>query len=117
MPPNIVPPKGVAQQRSDRGHTRFRGVCGFIHDTHRNHRRHSLSAASDYQLPMGYTGDEIIAELIPILASKPPTILLTGDIADEHVEKAKSIADRILPKPVDVSVLLGHMAALLGRTE
>jgi len=71
----------------------------------------------DYQLPMGYTGDEILAELGALLPHRPPTILLTGDIADKHLQKAKAMADRILPKPVDVNLLLHHMSALLGRSE
>lgn len=71
----------------------------------------------DYQLPMGFTGVDILAELGALLPVKPPAILLTGDMVDNHLEKAKVIADRILPKPVDVSVLLRHMAALLGRSE
>ncbi len=71
----------------------------------------------DYQLPMGFTGDEILAELGAMLHGKPPAILLTGDIADKHLEKAKTVADRILPKPVDVNLLLREMAALIGRSE
>lgn len=71
----------------------------------------------DYQLPMGYTGDEILAELAVMLKAKPPTILLTGDIADKHLGKAKAMADRILAKPVDVNLLLREMAALLGRSQ
>jgi PAS domain S-box-containing protein len=71
----------------------------------------------DYQLPMGHTGDEILAELKALLPVSPPTILLTGDIADKHLQKAKAMADRILSKPVDVNLLLQHMAALLGRSQ
>jgi len=71
----------------------------------------------DYQLPMGFTGDEILAELGAMLPVKPPTILLTGDIADKHLQKAKAMADRILPKPLDVNVLLREMAALLGKSK
>jgi DNA-binding response OmpR family regulator len=47
-------------------------------------------------------------------SSKPPTIMLTGDTADEHVEKAKATADRILPKPVNIDALLREMTNLLG---
>jgi CheY-like chemotaxis protein len=71
----------------------------------------------DYQLPMGFTGDEILAELGAILKTRPPTILLTGDIADRHLANAKAMADRILAKPVDVNLLLSEMAALLGRSQ
>lgn len=71
----------------------------------------------DFQLPMGYTGDRIVAEIAVILGFKPPTIMLTGDIADSHVERAKQIADRILPKPVDIELLLREFDALLGARQ
>jgi PAS domain S-box-containing protein len=69
----------------------------------------------DFQLPMGFTGDEIVAEIAARLQFKPPTIMLTGDIADSHVAKAKLIAERILPKPVDINLLLREMETLLGK--
>jgi two-component system, chemotaxis family, CheB/CheR fusion protein len=71
----------------------------------------------DFQLPMGFTGDEIVAEIAARLQFKPPTIMLTGDIADRHVAKAKLIADRILPKPVDINLLLREIETLLGKRE
>jgi PAS domain S-box-containing protein len=69
----------------------------------------------DYQLPMGITGDEIVAEIATLLHSKPPTILLTGDISDRHVQKAKLVVDRMLPKPVDITQLMREIEALLGK--
>jgi len=71
----------------------------------------------DYRLPMGATGDEIVADIATLLGSRPPTIMLTGDIADKHVQKAKMIADRILPKPVDINLLLRELEILLGRRD
>lgn len=71
---------------------------------------------SDFQLPMGFTGDEIVAEITQSLGFKPPTIMLTDDIADRHIKQAKLIADRIPPKPVDVNLLLREIANLLGST-
>jgi two-component system CheB/CheR fusion protein len=69
---------------------------------------------TDYQLPMGFTGDEVVSEIAARLKSKPPTIMLTGDTAHDHVDKAKAVADRILPKPVNVDVLLREMVKLLN---
>lgn len=69
----------------------------------------------DFQLPLGVTGDEIVAEIAARLQFKPPTIMLTGDIADRHVAKAKLVVDRIMPKPVDVNLLLREMAILLAK--
>ena len=54
----------------------------------------------DFNLPMGFTGDEIVSEITLSLGYKPPTIMLTGDIADQHVKLARRVAERILPKPV-----------------
>lgn len=69
----------------------------------------------DYQLPLGFTGDQIVAEIAAHLQFKPPTIMLTGDIADAHVKKAMLIADRILPKPVDITLLLRDIETLLDK--
>jgi DNA-binding response OmpR family regulator len=63
---------------------------------------------------MGFRGDEIVSEIAAKLGFKPPTIMLTGDTANKHIEKAKLVADRILPKPVDVNVLLREIDALLS---
>jgi two-component system CheB/CheR fusion protein len=68
---------------------------------------------SDFQLPMGFTGVGIIAEIAALLGFKPPTIMLTGDIADRHVAQAKLVVDRIMPKPVDVNLLLREIEFLL----
>ncbi len=69
----------------------------------------------DYQLPLGITGDEIIAEIAVLLDRKTPTIMLTGDISKNHVARALKIADRILPKPVDINLLLREIEILLSR--
>ena len=71
---------------------------------------------SDYRLAMGSRGDAIVAEIAAWLGFKPPTIMLTGDTTDDHVEQIKRIADRILPKPVEVGLLLHEIGKLLdGR--
>jgi two-component system CheB/CheR fusion protein len=71
----------------------------------------------DFQLPMGFTGDEIVAEIAAKLDRKPPTIMLTGDIAERHLQQAKQIADRILSKPIDIALLLTEMEALLDQRD
>ena len=68
---------------------------------------------SDYRLPMGFRGDAIVAEIAAWIGFKPPTIMLTGDTTDDHVAQARRIADRILPKPVDVGLLLHEIGHLL----
>lgn len=69
----------------------------------------------DYQLPLGITGDEIVAEIAALLDHKPPTIMLTGDISDKHIARILKIADRILPKPVDINLLLREIEILLTK--
>jgi two-component system CheB/CheR fusion protein len=68
---------------------------------------------SDFQLPMGLTGDQIVAEISAFLEFKPPTIILTGDLAEQHVVKARVVADHLLPKPVDINALLFQMETLI----
>lgn len=69
---------------------------------------------SDLLLPMGFRGDEVVTEIATKLGFKPPTVMLTGDTANKHVEKAKLIADCILPKPMDVNFLLREIEKLLA---
>jgi CheY-like chemotaxis protein len=68
---------------------------------------------TDSHLGMGLTGDELVAAIEARLKFKPPTIMLTSVTGSQH-EQAKSIADRILPKPVDIDVLLHEIEDLLG---
>jgi PAS domain S-box-containing protein len=68
----------------------------------------------DFQLPLGFTGAEIVAEIAILLGFKPPTIMLSGDIADRHVAQAKLVVDRIMPKPVDANLLLREIDNLLS---
>jgi CheY-like chemotaxis protein len=69
---------------------------------------------TDSQLGMGLTGDELVAAIEARLKFKPPTIMLTS-LTARQPEKGKSIADRILPKPVDIDVLLHEIEDLLGK--
>jgi CheY-like chemotaxis protein len=69
---------------------------------------------TDSQLALGVTGEELVKEVATRLQFKPPTILLTSDTG-ANGERAKAIADRILPKPVDVNTLLREIGDLLGR--
>jgi len=71
----------------------------------------------DFHLPLGFRGDEIVTDIARSLGFKPPTIMLTGDIADGHLAQAKRVADRILPKPVDISRLLREMDQLLAADQ
>jgi CheY-like chemotaxis protein len=68
---------------------------------------------TDSQLRMGLTGDELVAEIAARLKFQPPTIMLTSVTAFQRGE-ANSVADRFLPKPIDISVLLHEIEDLLG---
>jgi signal transduction histidine kinase/ActR/RegA family two-component response regulator len=67
---------------------------------------------SDYQLPAGATGVEVVRAIAARLGAKPPTILLTGDISQKTREDVAQIADRVLAKPVDTNLLLGSLREL-----
>ncbi len=69
---------------------------------------------TDSQLGMGVTGDELVAEVVTRLQFKPPTIMLTSDTG-AYVGQAKSIADRMMPKPVDINAMLHEIEDLLRR--
>jgi PAS domain S-box-containing protein len=68
---------------------------------------------TDSQLRMGFTSDQIVAEIAARLQFRPPTIMLTG-AANQQGEHARSFADRILAKPVDIKVLLREIERLLS---
>lgn len=68
---------------------------------------------TDFQLGPGFTAEAVVAEIAARLKFKPPTIMMTG-IAGQNVENARSFADRILTKPVDIHVLLREIDGLLG---
>jgi len=68
---------------------------------------------TDSQLGMGLTGDELVAAIAARLKFKPPTIMLTSVTARQH-QNTKSVADRMLPKPVDINVLLHEIEDVLG---
>jgi DNA-binding response OmpR family regulator len=69
---------------------------------------------TDSHLRMGLTGAELVAEAATRLQFKPPTIMLTSDTS-AHAGQGKSIADRILTKPVDINALLPEIEKLLRR--
>ena len=68
---------------------------------------------TDFQLALGLTSDEIVADIVARLQFKPPTIVLSGGATGPHAEKINSIADRVLPKPVDIATLLREIDELL----
>ncbi len=64
---------------------------------------------TDYQLQAGATGIDVTRAIAKHLGRKPPTILLTGDISERLKNDAANVADRVLPKPVDIDQLLRAM--------
>jgi PAS domain S-box-containing protein len=70
---------------------------------------------TDFQFRMGFTGEQIVAEIAGLLRFKPPTIMLTSAHLSQHHGSNQSIADRILPKPVDINVLIREIECLLGK--
>ena len=90
----------AATREEVRQHMRVGGLCPDL-------------ILTDFQLALGLTSDEIIADIVARLQFKPPTIVLSGGATGPHAAKIKSIADRILPKPVDIETLLHEIDELL----
>ncbi len=67
---------------------------------------------TDYQLPHGCTGDQVVTNISRMLGRRPPCILLTGDIGREHRAMLEQAVDRILEKPADVEALLEAIETL-----
>ncbi len=72
---------------------------------------------TDFQLALGLTSDEIVADIAARLQFKPPTIVLSGGAAGRQAAKIDSIADRVLSKPMDIAVLLHEIDELLARRQ
>jgi DNA-binding response OmpR family regulator len=70
----------------------------------------------DWMLP-GLSGDEVLSRLLENKA-KPPVIMLTArDTPFDKARMLKSGADIFLTKPVDFSVLLGHVRTLTTTSQ
>jgi PAS domain S-box-containing protein len=67
---------------------------------------------TDFQLRLGITSDAIVAEIAARLHCRPPTIMLTSN-PGRNIEQARSFADRVLTKPVDVDVLMREIESLM----
>ncbi|MCB1625728.1 MAG: response regulator [Pseudomonadales bacterium] len=61
---------------------------------------------TDYLLPHGTTGDEIVLAIADLLGRKPPTIMLTGDLSKDRRRTLERVVDRVLEKPADIETLL-----------
>jgi DNA-binding response OmpR family regulator len=68
---------------------------------------------TDLQLGPDVMAETLVAEIAARLRFKPPVIVISGT-SGQNREHARSFADRILTKPVDIQVLLREIAGLLG---
>jgi two-component system response regulator VicR len=71
---------------------------------------------TDFQLGLGFTAEIIVAEIAARLHFKPPTIMVTA-MAAHGLGNARSFADRIMAKPVDIHLLLSEIDELLGTRQ
>lgn len=67
---------------------------------------------TDYQLPQGVTGLQLLHEVAKRRRPRPPTIVMSGDISERLAIEGAQIADRILRKPVEGATLLREIDAL-----
>ncbi len=68
---------------------------------------------TDYHLPSGMTGDQVITEIETRLGFKPPTIMLAS-VRAPCVDEIQSVANRVFAKPADMDAVLREMGRLLG---
>jgi two-component system, chemotaxis family, CheB/CheR fusion protein len=68
---------------------------------------------TDLQLGPDVIAETLVAEIAARLRFKPPVIVISGT-SGQNREHARSFADRILTKPVDIQVLLREIEGLLG---
>ena len=66
---------------------------------------------SDFHLPAGETGEQVIARVVQALGRRIPALLLTGRARDN---RTASSVHRVLHKPVDANLLLAEIAMLLN---
>ena len=69
---------------------------------------------SDYHLPGGKLGIELIEDLRSALAADVPAFLMSGDTDADHVRRASASGLHLLHKPVDPMALRAMVAQVLG---
>jgi two-component system, chemotaxis family, CheB/CheR fusion protein len=71
---------------------------------------------SDFRLPGGRSGLEVIAAIRARLQRQVPAILLTGDVTSIQREEVEKLGCRLLYKPVDDTRLLALINEVSGRS-
>lgn len=69
---------------------------------------------SDFRLPAGETGDQVVHGVREALGRPIPALLLTGDTRETCLPSALASSVRVLHKPVDAESLLSEIARLLS---
>lgn len=70
---------------------------------------------SDFHLPGGETGEEVVGRVRSLLDGPIPALLLTGETRDIRTPELSAVADRVLHKPIDATTLLNEIATLASR--
>ncbi len=68
---------------------------------------------SDYHLPGGRTGPELVDAVSRLYGGRVPAIVVSGDLSPRVVEKVAARGHPLLPKPVDNERLRSEIEALL----
>lgn len=68
---------------------------------------------SDFQLPAGETGEQVVQRIRAELDRAVPALLLTGRARDSSRSQNASLAHKVLYKPVDANELLEEVAVLM----
>jgi two-component system CheB/CheR fusion protein len=68
---------------------------------------------SDFHLPAGETGRQVVQRVREVLGQRIPALLLTGETRETREPHLSERSDRLLHKPVDADLLLNEIASLM----
>jgi CheY-like chemotaxis protein len=72
---------------------------------------------SDFHLPAGETGEQVVRRVREVLGRRIPALLLTGETRETRAPNSSMPSDRILCKPVDANLLLSEISSLISHQQ
>jgi CheY-like chemotaxis protein len=72
---------------------------------------------SDYRLPCGATGFEVVQRIRQLLGCKLPAIIMTGDTTGDWAEEVIEHGYQVLQKPVASSLLMQTIHEQLAKAD
>jgi two-component system CheB/CheR fusion protein len=72
---------------------------------------------SDYRLPCGISGFDVVEHIRQLLGFNVPAIIMTGDTTGDWPEQARQRGYQVLQKPVDSNLLLQTIHEQLAKND